>query len=512
MSDISREDLDWIRRLTGEWQAVADLAFADLVVWLPTTTGSFVASALCRPGTGATIYHQDVVGTVAGAAQRADFGEVIASGVIRRHQDARWHGSFGVREEAVPVVHKGRAVAVMTRHGNIGVLRNPSRLETNYVELADELVAMISRGEFPSASAPTGAARHMPRVGDGIIRLNPQGQVLFASPNALSAFHHAGVIADLSGALLVEVLAERLRDSGHVDETLPVVAMGRAPWISEIELGGVSLVLRSVPLTNRGSRTGALVLCRDVTDLRRSEMELMTKDATIREIHHRVKNNLQEVSALLRMQARRSASPEVKAALGDAIRRVSTIATVHETLSQTISETVDFDSVFGRTLRLAADAASTGFPVHTVQEGSFGEVPGDDATALAIVLTELVTNAVEHGLAPAGGGTVWIKARRDGDELTVTIADNGVGMPAFAARAAAPGPGSASGSASGSAAGLAAGSAAGSAAGGIGARGGGEGLGTQIVRTFATGELRGSIDWQPRQGGGTKAIVTANLR
>jgi two-component sensor histidine kinase len=155
---------------------------------------------------------------------------------------------------------------------------------------------------------------------------------------------------------------------------------------------------------------------------------------------------------------------------------VSTIATVHETLSQTIAQSVDFDSVFGRTLRLAADAASTGIPVHTVQEGSFGDVPGDDATVLAIVLTELVTNAVEHGLAPAGGGTVWIKAKRDGDALTVMIADNGVGMPP---------PGQA---------------------------GAGEGLGTQIVRTFATGELRGSIDWFPRPGGGTKAIVTANLR
>ncbi|MDR0591742.1 MAG: PAS domain-containing sensor histidine kinase [Bifidobacteriaceae bacterium] len=476
MSDLSREDQDWIRRLIADWQAVADLAFADLVVWLPTTTGSFVAAALCRPGTGATIYHEDLVGVAAGAAQQADFREVMASGVIRRHHDPRWHGSFGVREEAVPVVRKGRAVAVMTRHGNIGVLRNPSRLETNYVEMADELIGMISRGEFPSASAPTGSARHMPRVGDGVIRLNTQGQVLFASPNTLSAFHRAGVIADLGGALLVEVLTECLRESGHIDETLPVVAMGRAPWISEIELGGVAMVLRSIPLTNRGARTGALVLSRDVTDLRRSEIELMTKDATIREIHHRVKNNLQEVSALLRMQARRSSNPEVKTALGDAIRRVSTIATVHETLSQTIAQSVDFDSVFGRTLRLAADAASTGIPVRTVQEGSFGDVPGDDATVLAIVLTELVTNAVEHGLAPAGGGTVWIKARRDGDALTVVIADNGVGMPA-------PGQG-----------------------------GPAEGLGTQIVRTFATGELRGSIDWQPRPGGGTKAIVTANLR
>jgi two-component sensor histidine kinase len=475
MSELSRVELDRIRRLTAEWQVLADLAFADLVVWLPTRNGSFVAAALCRPGTGSTIYHEDVVGSVAGAAQRADFEEVMATGVIKRHHDPRWHGSFGVREEVIPVVMAGRPLAVLTRHGNIGVLRNPSRLETNYVELADELVGMISRGEFPAASAPSGSARHMPRVGDGIVRLNIQGQVLFASPNALSAFHRAGVIADLTGSLLVEVVSEYLRGSGHVDETLPVVAMGRAPWVLEIEIGGVSMVLRSIPLTNRGNRTGAMVLCRDVTDLRRSEMELMTKDATIREIHHRVKNNLQEVSALLRMQARRSSNPEVKTALGEAIRRVSTIATVHEALSQTIAETVDFDSVFGRTLRLAADAASTGIPVHTVQEGSFGDVPGDDATVLAIVLTELVTNAVEHGLAPAGGGTVWIKAKRDGDVLTVTIADNGVGMPA-------------------------------------GEAGPGEGLGTQIVRTFATGELRGSIDWRPRAGGGTKAIVTANLR
>jgi two-component sensor histidine kinase len=475
MSDLAAEDQEWIRRLTQEWQIVADLAFADLVVWLPTTAGGFVAAALRRPGTGSTIYHEDVVGTMAEPNQREDMRAVMATGVIARHHDPRWHGAYGVREEVIPVVHRGRRIAVVTRHGNIGALRGPSRLETNYMQIADELVGMIARGEFPSATAPSGTARHNPRVGDGVLRLNPQGQVLFASPNALSAFHHAGVIEDLTGSLLVEVLAQRLRGSRSVDETLPVVAMGRAPWITEIELGAAAIVLRSVPLTHRGSRTGALILVRDVTDLRRSEMELMTKDATIREIHHRVKNNLQEVSALLRMQARRSDNPEVRSALQDAIGRVSTIATVHEALSQNIAGTVDFDSVFGRTLRLAADAASTGFPVHTVQEGSFGDVPGDDAVALAMVLTELVTNAVEHGLAPAGGGTVWIRAARQGDRLSVTVADNGVGMPQA-------GPGE------------------------------GAGLGAQIVRTFATGELRGSIEWLPRTGGGTKAVVTANLR
>jgi two-component sensor histidine kinase/PAS domain-containing protein len=473
LTDLPSQDREWVSRLTADWQVIADLGFADLVMWLPTTTNSFVAAALRRPGTGSTIYHEDVVGTIAGPAQEADFRRVMESGVIDRRTNLRWHSSYGLREEILPVVRENRRIGVITRHGNIAATRNPSRLEVNYIQLADELLGMVTRGEFPYSASPTASARHMPRVGDGAIRLNTQGQVVFASPNALSAFRRAGIIEELTGSLLIEVLAEQLRDSGHVDETLPVVAMGRAPWVLEIEIGGVTIVLRSLPLTNRGSRTGALLLSRDVTDLRRSEMELMTKDATIREIHHRVKNNLQEVSALLRMQSRRSNNPEVQQALQQAIKRVSTIATVHETLSQNIAQTVDFDSVFGRTLRLAADAASTGFPVHTVQEGSFGEVSGDDATALAMVLTELVTNAVEHGLGPAGGGTVRIEARREGPRLNVTIADNGVGMPD-------PVP--------------------------VG------GLGTQLVRAFAAAELHGSIDWRPNPGGGTRAIVTANLK
>ncbi|MDR1393687.1 MAG: PAS domain-containing sensor histidine kinase [Bifidobacteriaceae bacterium] len=474
MSDLPPQDLEWIRRLVSEWQMIADLAYADLVVWLPTTTDSFVAAALRRPGTGATIYHEDVVGTVADPAQSADMRQVMETGVIQRHSDPRWHGPYGVRQEIIPVVNAGRVIAVITRHANTGVLRSPSRLEINYMQLADELLGMVARGEYPSTTAPSGTARNSPRVGDGVLRLNTQGQVTFASPNALSAFHRAGVIEELAGSLLVEVLAERLRGSHQVDETLPVVAMGRAPWLAEIEIGLASIVLRSVPLTHLGSRTGALILVRDVTDLRRSEMELMTKDATIREIHHRVKNNLQEVAALLRMQARRSSNPEVKSALRAAIGRVSTIATVHEALSQNMAQTVDFDAVFGRALRLAADAASTGFPVRTVLEGSFGDVPGDNASALAMVLTELVTNAVEHGLGPVGGGTVWIEATRRADSLTVTVADDGAGMP-------------------------------------TGGPAEGAGLGTQIVRTFATGELRGSIDWTSRPGGGTKAVVTASL-
>src|SRR5207248_11474166 len=99
-------------------------------------------------------------------------------------------------------------------------------------------------------------------------------------------------------------------------------------------------------------RTGALVLVRDVTELRHRERELITTDATIREIHHRVKNNLQTVAALLRLQARRMDSVQGREALNEAVRRVGSIAIVHETLSQNLDERVEFDDIADRVLAM----------------------------------------------------------------------------------------------------------------------------------------------------------------
>ena len=114
------------------------------------------------------------------------------------------------------------------------------------------------------------------------------------------------------------------------------------------------------------------MLLRDVTELRRRDRELVTKDATIREIHHRVKNNLQTVAALLRLQARRLDIPEGRVALEEAVRRVGAIAVVHETLSQTFDETVDFDEVTDRLTRLVTDVGSQRGTIRTKRTGSFG--------------------------------------------------------------------------------------------------------------------------------------------
>ena len=475
-SALDPADAEWLHLLVGDWQLISDLAFADLVLWLPTTDGGFVAVSQCRPSTGATVHHDDIVGSFAPGGLLPQLERALTEASTQRSREPRWFGTYAVREEVVPVVHEGRSIAVVARQTNLGSGRTPSRLELNYVEAADDLMNMVTTGEFPSPDGATGPRRGAPRVGDGLIRLNSEGEVLYASPNALSCFHRLGVIGALVGESLIEVTTELVEHQVPVDESMPLVLMGRAPWRTEIDSHGVCLSVRSVPLTENGHRVGAVLMCRDVSELRRRERELITKDATIREIHHRVKNNLQTVAALLRLQARRMKVPEAKEALEEAMRRVATIALVHDSLSQTLDEEVEFDGMVGRALRLTADVASADVSVRTVQTGSFGMVPAQDATALALILTELVTNAVEHGLSSTGGGTVEVKAQRDGADLTVTVADDGIGMGEGRDKVTS------------------------------------GGLGTQIVNTLVTNELQGSIVWSPREGGGTLVTVAVVLR
>jgi two-component sensor histidine kinase len=474
-SELGQADLEWLHLLVGDWQMLSDLSFADLVLWVPRKGSSgWVAAAHCRPSTGVTVYYDDIVGTTVDHGRRPLLDRAFELVRICRERDPEWHDDVPVREETVPVVRAGRPIAVLARHTNLSAARTPSRLELTYVQCADDLTRMICAGEFPLIGAPSGPRRGAPRVGDGLIRMDREGTVSYASPNAVSALHRLGHFGDIVDHTLSEIVTPLLDQPGTVDESLPLVLTGRAPWRSHIESRAAALSLRAIPIKVGGERTGALLLIREISELRRRERELLTKDATIREVHHRVKNNLQTVAALLRLQARRIGSAEGRAALQEAMRRVATIALVHETLSEGLGETVDFDDVVGRTLSLAVELAVPSASVKIRREGRFGELRAENATPLALVLTELVTNAVEHGLRDRGG-TVTVTAQRKGASLRISIVDDGVGLPdGFNAAAA--------------------------------------GLGTQIVQALVSGEMRGRITWSKGPEGGTEVVVEVTLQ
>ncbi|MEN9715644.1 MAG: hypothetical protein RJA35_1111 [Actinomycetota bacterium] len=484
LSSASAMDHEWFNQLLNEWQLVADLVSADLVLWIPSREqGQFIAAAHARPSGSATIFYRDISGEnvrpiwahqVATAYQSGEIIDQVALGSFDGIPNR--FSAYPVRRR---VVFNQEAVgpdpiAVITRHTNVADGRAPNKVQINYTSAGNDLLRMITEGAFPDFGNPTGARRGAPRVNDGLLRLDTNGKVVFASPNGLSVFNGLGLEKELEGQQLSKLVTPLIQSahSRTVDESLPLVLEGKAPWRADLESEFGTVSLRSVPLRAKGERVGALLLCRDVTELRSQERELITKDATIREIHHRVKNNLQTVASLLRMQARRTKSAEAKDSLEQAMRRVAAIAVVHDTLSSGLSQDVNFDEVFEHVLMLASElAASHGTTVRTQKDGKFGPIKSEVATTLAVALTELVTNAVEHGLADRSG-LVAVHVERTAKKLEITVADSGRGLPGGSV---------------------------------------GNGLGTQIVRTLVEGELRGTIRWFSPSEGGTRATVSLPL-
>lgn len=402
------------------------------MLWLPARDGSgYWAGGQMRPTTGPTAFVDDIVGSFLQAGKRPLLDTALRQGRIAREGDPEWRDDVPVRVEAIPVRRGERLIAVVARNTNLQGVRTPSRLELSYLQTASELSQMIANGGFPFSGQRSDHA-DTPRVGDGFIRVDATGNVTYASPNALSVYRKLGLTGDLSGQSLAGVTRELVPPGMRPDEeTLSAVLGGRMPRDTELGSASATVILRSIPLRPEGEHTGGMVLLRDVTELRRRDRELVTKDATIREIHHRVKNNLQTVAALLRLQARRMDIPEGRVALEEAVRRVGAIAVVHETLSQAFDETVDFDDVTDRLTRLVTDVGGThGAPIRTRRTGSFGSISSDAATPLAMVFTELVQNAVEHAFDEDHGGVIEIICARDGNGLRLTIQDDGLGLPA----------------------------------------------------------------------------------
>ncbi|MCV7252023.1 sensor histidine kinase [Mycolicibacterium fluoranthenivorans] len=468
--------VDHLHAVVGEWQLLADLSFADYLMWVRRDDGMLVCVAQVRPNTAPTVLLTDAVGTTQDGPAMPVVVDAFNSGTIGRESDAGEtdsHDGNWLNVEAVPVRHRDQVVAVLTHQTALADRRKVSPLERAYLDCARDLLRMLNEGTFPNVG-DAAMSRSSPRVGDGFIRLDVNGDVTFASPNALSAYHRMGLNAELEGHNLIAITRPLMMDSFEAQELAKHVRIsvaGGASTRMELDAGGAAVLLRTIPLLTGGEAAGAAVLIRDVTEIKRRDRALLSKDATIREIHHRVKNNLQTVAALLRLQARRTNNAEGREALNESVRRVSSIALVHDALSMSVDEEVNLDEVVDRIVPIMNDVASVDSPIRITREGDLGVLDADRATALIMVITELVQNALEHAFDGQVYGAVTIRAERSARWLDVVVHDDGRGLPeGFSLEKS-------------------------------------DRLGLQIVRTLVSAELDGSLGMHDVPTGGTDVVL-----
>lgn len=451
-----------LQRLVRSWGLLADLSFSDLMLFGRSDPhpGNLALLGHVRPTTAQTIYRADLVGALFAEADRPVAAQVFDRKRIAEGQIALVDSGESVRVVAIPVRWRGEVIAVLTRESLLPLARPMSELERTYLKVFDRFARMIEAGAYPFERDPDDQYK-APRVGDGVLVLDALGRVEYNSPNAVSALHRLGVHDNAEGFTLGDLgVDDGVVRSAYSLRTHVIVEIERRP--------DVTVVLSCIPLVDRGTVSGGLVLARDISELRRRDRLLLSKDATIREIHHRVKNNLQTVSSLLRLQSRRLESPEARAAVEESVRRIASIAVVHETLAHAVGDEVPFIDVVRPLVRMVEEGLSSpDQPIHFSIIGDAGVLPAHVATPLAVVLTELLQNVVEHAY-PAGRetkpGQVLVELGRDGATVRVRVVDDGVGLPSDFTIGSA------------------------------------TGLGLTIVRTFVESDLGGTIEMRPRAG------------
>ena len=421
-TSLTRDEVNHLQHLLGDWGMLADFCFADLLLYVLDADGRWLIVAQVRPSTAQTLYQSDWVGAYANDAEAAILNAAFTSASVAEGSIHVESLDQEVQVVAVPVRRQGTTLAVLTREWSPSIGRQAGELEQTYLGVFGRFAEMIAAGTFPFPGRQA-AISVAPRVGDGVVIVDGDARVEYASPNATSALHRVGIASNARGMRLAEL--------GFNDGPMRSAFERNEPVIEEFDQGpDITLLTYCIPLLAESEVSGGVMLLRDVTELRRRDRLLLSKDATIREIHHRVKNNLQTISSLLRLQSRRLSSAEAKAAVNESVRRIRTIALVHETLSREAGDDVAFSEIVRPLLRLAEEGLqSPDRPVRFTVAGDGGKLPATIATPLSVVLTELLQNAVDHGF-PEGsaGGTVHVQLRHDTNSLHVQVVDNGLGL------------------------------------------------------------------------------------
>ena len=419
VTDLSDRQVHHLRSLCSCWQLLADLSFSDLLLYVRVPGAeAFEICAQLRPLTSQTLYPDDMVGRRVTQPEQPIVERAFREEEIWSQEDPVLLDGVPVRMYAVPVRFQDDVIAVVTKEGNPGISRRPGQLEEVYLDAGEHISRMIAEGWFPFGHAPLG---EWPRVGEGLFILDSSGCIEWASPNALSSLHRLGLAHNATGRML--------GDLGFEGDPAGQAMRSRLLVDSEVVHGETSVRLRVVPLVHEGAAVGALALARDVTELRRKERVISVKDATIREIHHRVKNNLQTIASLLRLQGRRVNSAEARNALKESELRIGSIALVHETLSENPSDVADFGDIARRIAGMVSDALV--LPEHRVDikvTGSTGPLRADLATPLAVTLAELIQNAVEHAFPDGRSGTIGVELSVEDSEVVAVVWDDGVGI------------------------------------------------------------------------------------
>jgi len=434
--NLSPIDIAFLQRVEKQMPIVSDISRADVLVYCLKSGQEAVVVAQARPHSILPVYAGDLCGRVVSPKDEPHVFQALCHGRVGRGHLALIANGAPVVQQVYPVRNQAGTVigAVSIERNHIEHVRHLRRSKV-FQRAVTQLQHMLLRGQITGAENLSPFGEH-----DGILVVDIGWHVRYASGIATNLYRKLGYLDSL--------VDRRISSLEREDETMVTQAMQEMNCKErEAASGDRILIRKAIPLLaqrewhNRLRRlaglpplepvlVGVMLTIHDETEERRKEQELKVKTTMIQEVHHRVKNNLQVIAALLRMQARRITSKESRRILEDSVNRVLSIAVVHDFLSQHGSQAINIREISRRIIQQTEE--STLDPTKGITlalEGPGIYLPAQQATACALVINELLQNAVEHGYVRLPGGTITIRLEDHGDQVEIAVTDDGQGLP-----------------------------------------------------------------------------------
>ncbi len=425
----------WLTPVMQSLPILADISRADILVFRRQNNNQVQVIAQARPHSVSPVHQEDLTGRVFDADAYPSVQRVFRNGrslTGERHlSDHRTH----VIQEIFPIrADNGDVTGVLSLEKSLIEHERHRRRHPNFQRMLHTLIHTALRQGLPGVKNLSPFADH-----DGLVVVDAKGRILYMSGLATKLYRKLGYTDNLVGKQLTDLdtaeaqLAQRALQEGICLEE--ETAEGEYFWVRKaIPLVGSSWNLPFLhnkwPLGWGNARTvGVLITLHDNTRARRVAQEKAVRAAMIQEIHHRVKNNLQTIASLLRMQVRRVDEPHVKEILNESVNRILSVAVVHEFLSQHEGQIINVKEVANRIAgQFAQSPLNPGNHISVRVEGTSVFLSARQATSCALVINELLQNALEHAFDVGQSGTILVALEDEGDMLRIVVQDDGQGL------------------------------------------------------------------------------------
>jgi two-component sensor histidine kinase/PAS domain-containing protein len=429
-------DLELLDRIEQGMGITADLSRSDLLLLRFGLDNEFIVQAQARPHSIASLYSTRLVGQALSGSDYQAFQEAWhGRHHVKIHRDLLPSGA-PVIQDLFPVFGRdGQQLALFSVElSQIQLERHRTR-DKSFQRIIELLKLQCMRGELTSAANLSPFTEF-----DGVLLVDAQRRITYLSGIANNLYRRLGYLEDLRN--------KKLSFLNTTDDAMVVAAVNAAaPLESEVHEGSRVWVRKVLPVWDRPSSLrrlarfldqdipsreirGVLIMVHDATEEQRKRQELKVKSTMIQEVHHRVKNNLQTVAAMLRMQARRIDEPQASQAIHDAISRIQSVAVIHEFLSRDESQSINIRDVCQRIISQNGQVSmAPGTQISFALEGPSIYLPSQQATACALVANELIQNAVEHGFEIKKQGEIRVCLTDGPDAVIIEVRDDGDRLP-----------------------------------------------------------------------------------